>query len=283
MVFLDAGEALKVPENAAWIVEKATAHITKMNDLLEKARASNEAATIDHEQLFHQLESRFIQLRKEHELACQERDNLRTTLTTVNASQKSAAGTEAATVEENATLKAQLRQRDAKIIILDEDRKSSAERAERQQIRLDKLDNELALQSTQLITNSKQELMLAQQLDEAQRGLVPLKMENARLQTENATHQKQREWAEEQLKEKTDALLALQKKTASSEYELRSENDRLDAERSAMETDLLSERQRTQSLGNKLDSQSVQLKEARSDASSREEQFVTEIEAQKNY
>jgi chromosome segregation ATPase len=267
MVFLDAGEALKVPENAAWIVEKATAHITKMNDLLEKARASNEAATIDHEQLFHQLESRFIQLRKEHELACQERDNLRTTLTTVNASQKSAAGTEAATVEENATLQAQLRQRDAKIIILDEDRKSSAERAERQQIRLDKLDNELALQSTQLITNSKQELMLAQQLDEAQRGLVPLKMENARLQTENATHQKQREWAEEQLKEKTDALLALQKKTASSEYELRSENDRLDAERSAMETDLLSERQRTQSLGNKLDSQSVLVSEGVSFAS----------------
>ena len=61
---------------------------------LEKARASRQAATIIVlDQLFHQLELRFVELRRE-------RDNLRTTLTTANnTSQKSAGGTDTAALD----------------------------------------------------------------------------------------------------------------------------------------------------------------------------------------
>ena len=75
--FLDAAEALKVSSDSAWIVEKADSFISNLEDLLEKARASNVAQTTNHDQLYHQLESRFVQLKKEHGLAIVERDHVR--------------------------------------------------------------------------------------------------------------------------------------------------------------------------------------------------------------
>tara|TARA_B100000780_G_C21072415_1_gene431596 strand:- start:437 stop:1234 length:798 start_codon:yes stop_codon:yes gene_type:complete len=258
--FLDASDALNVPTESTWIVDKADAHITNLEDLLEQARASSETSAVNNEQLYHQLESRFVNLRKEHELACQQRDTLVKTQQTLQSSKETAAGQTNALTTSNITLSTQLRQRENKINILEEQAKSAAEKAERQQIRLDKLDNELALQSTQLITNSKQELHLTQQLDEAQRDAVPLKMENSRLTSEVQTLTKQNQQFNESMQEQTEKMLELSKSKNTIEYELRSETDRLETERISLEKDLNSEKGRVQELGKKLNDKNMEFK-----------------------
>ena len=279
MKFLDAADQLRVTPESTWIVDKAQLRITQLEDMLEKSRASNAAATIDHEQLFHQHETRFIQLQKEHDLACQDRDRLRVTLESATASKASSASTEQAATEHIAALQTEMRQRESKIIMLEEETKANAERAERQQVRLDKQDNELASQSQQLIAKSQQELELTRQLDEAQRQSVPTRLENNRLKNETETLSKEKVWLESQLDEKTTGMLELQKKSSSREFELQSENDRIETERSSLEERLRSEKKRTMELGEKISQVSTELMESRRDASSREEHFVTELEA----
>ena len=62
--FLDPAEQVRAAEAGSdWIVSKASARIASLVEQLEQARAAHDASTIDHEQLFHQLEARFIELK----------------------------------------------------------------------------------------------------------------------------------------------------------------------------------------------------------------------------
>ena len=150
----------------------------------ERDQAKAKARVIDSEQLFHQLENRFVHLQEELTKAKMEKDNA---LQNVKEQGTKDQSEHLALVEARtkiARLDNTKHELERKVAELTETKRNALEMSEHRLTTIDRLHEELQNSEKKLLSLSQREATFQDELNEAKRALAPTKMERDRFKQE---------------------------------------------------------------------------------------------------
>ena len=180
------------------IISKANKYIKAVERNAERDQAKAKARVIDSEQLFHQLENRFVHLQEELTKAKMEKDNA---LQNVKEQGTKDQSEHLALVEARtkiARLDNTKHELERKVAELTETKRNALEMSEHRLTTIDRLHEELQNSEKKLLSLSQREATFQDELNEAKRALAPTKMERDRFKQELDALREHAKWAEEE-------------------------------------------------------------------------------------
>ncbi|KAJ0403307.1 hypothetical protein P43SY_009341 [Pythium insidiosum] len=244
----------------------------------EAARAA--AASVNQEQLFHEMEQKFLKLKADYAVIESERDAL--------VEQKHASVNEIKQMQDTLAAKdADVSRVNDELLQLRTEReqlsfqvKTATSLAERRLSEIEELQQAVKERSKQLIEAQRKEVEAIQRAAEHETQAHPLRLTTERLTKELETQKQHVDWMEKKLTEKTKSVQDLRQTVAKLTHELEDLRMQHTEEMTAVQRQLESARQVSKKLESSLVHAQEQVKEAQAAKMHDEERFQNELSAQ---